>query len=154
MVNGHNVIQNNSYCGPNLPATSELATNRTEAYMKSAAMPLLLNSGLNYTAFVYDTMNVNNGYPIFAGQVPIRYWVNTVYDSTQGTVSGMGSYASGTTATLRAMPAEGYLFSGWSDGSTENPRTVTVTGDATYSANFTKNAYNIYIKQDCTVEVE
>lgn len=151
----HTIMSNNnSYCGNNLASSSQYATNRTEAYMKSVGCPSILNMGLDSTVFYYDSLNVNDGYPIFWYQKPIKYWVNATYDHTQGTVTGMGSYASGTTATLRAMPAEGYIFSGWSDGSTENPRTVTVTGYATYTANFTKNAYNIYIKQDCTVEVE
>ena len=146
---------NNSYSGANLPSTSSYATYRTDAYMKSAAMPLLLNLGVATGPYVFDYDSINEGYPIFEYQQLSQHYTLTVNcNESQGTVTGAGVYTNGTTATLRAMPAEGYLFSGWSDGSTENPRTVTVTGDATYTANFTKNSYNIYIKQDCTVEVE
>ena len=53
-----------------------------------------------------------------------------------GTVSGAGSYADGATATLTATPKEGYLFVKWQDGNTDNPRTITVTADATYTAYF------------------
>ena len=58
------------------------------------------------------------------------------YPSDAGTIVGAGSYLKGTTATLEAIPAEGYVFVGWSDGNTDNPRTVTVTADADYSATF------------------
>ena len=53
-----------------------------------------------------------------------------------GTVTGTGTYADGATATLTATPKEGYLFVKWQDGNTENPRTITVTADETYTAEF------------------
>lgn len=56
--------------------------------------------------------------------------------SSGGSVSGGGSYANGSTATLTASPNLGYTFSSWSDGVTDNPRTVSVVGDATYTALF------------------
>ena len=39
--------------------------------------------------------------------------------------------------TLTATPNEGYEFTAWSDGNTENPRTVTVTSDTAFMAIFT-----------------
>lgn len=60
----------------------------------------------------------------------------TSNNPTMGTVTGGGSYADGATATLTAMPNAGYRFVRWQDGNTENPRTVTVTSDATYIAYF------------------
>ena len=39
-------------------------------------------------------------------------------------------------ATITATPNEGYEFTGWSDGNTENPRTVTITSDTTFMAIF------------------
>ena len=53
-----------------------------------------------------------------------------------GTVTGGGTYEDGETATLTATPAQGYCFVQWNDGNTSNPRTVTVTGNATYTATF------------------
>ena len=41
-----------------------------------------------------------------------------------------------TEVTLTATPAEGYEFTGWSDGSTDNPYTVTVTENISLTANF------------------
>ncbi len=53
-----------------------------------------------------------------------------------GTVTGGGSYQYGDLATLTATPAYEYVFVRWDDGNTDNPRVVTVTGDATYIAVF------------------
>lgn len=53
-----------------------------------------------------------------------------------GTVSGSDQYESGEQAILRATPNPGYCFKQWDDGNTLNPRTITVTGDATYTAIF------------------
>ena len=57
-----------------------------------------------------------------------------------GTVSGGGTYQSGATATLTATAAAGYHFVQWQDGNMQNPRTVTVTGNATYTATFASDA--------------
>ena len=53
-----------------------------------------------------------------------------------GTVAGTGTYADGATATLTATPNAGYEFEKWQDGNTENPRTITVSADETYTAYF------------------
>lgn len=57
-----------------------------------------------------------------------------------GTVTGGGTYAENATATLTATAKEGYKFVQWNDGNTTNPRTITVTADATYTATFAENA--------------
>ena len=64
-------------------------------------------------------------------------------DETMGSVSGSGTYDYNTTATLTATAATGHHFVQWNDGSTDNPRTVTVTGDTTYTATFAVNSYTI-----------
>ena len=51
--------------------------------------------------------------------------------------TGSGRYADGTSLTMTVTPATGSAFSRWSDGNTQNPRTVTVTEDKTYTAEFT-----------------
>jgi len=54
----------------------------------------------------------------------------------RGTVTGGGTYPEGTVVTLTAIANEGYEFSMWSDENTDNPRQITVSGDATYMAIF------------------
>ena len=58
----------------------------------------------------------------------------TVNDATMGSASYT---LDGNTAVLTATANEGYEFTGWNDGNTENPRTVTITSDTTFMAIFT-----------------
>lgn len=66
----------------------------------------------------------------------------TLTAGTGGSVSGGGTYESGTTATIAATPDTGYKFVKWSDGNTNATRTVTVTSDATYTAYFELDKIN------------
>ena len=69
-------------------------------------------------------------------------------NTTYGTVAGGGTYAVGTTVTISAEANYGYHFTQWQDGNTDNPRTVTVTGNATYTANFEANNYVVTVLSD------
>ena len=63
------------------------------------------------------------------------YWVTLQANNAQwGEVTGAGLYAQ--EATITATPNEGYIFLRWSDGNTDNPRTLTVTQDTTLTAEF------------------
>lgn len=62
-----------------------------------------------------------------------------------GTVTGGGTYAEGAEVTLKAVPAVGYVFVEWTDGVKENPRTITVTGDALYTAHFRKASREVNV---------
>ena len=53
-----------------------------------------------------------------------------------GEVSGTNLYTKDTTITITATPYEGYTFMRWSDGNTDNPRTLTITQDTTLTADF------------------
>ncbi len=63
----------------------------------------------------------------------------TVLSSNEamGTVTGGGTYEEGTEVTLTATPtSDGYAFVKWSDENTDNPRTLTVTGNLELTAIF------------------
>ena len=84
------------------------------------------------------TVTQNATYTAFFAEVqPTYYTITTNVSPTgAGTVSGGGTYPEGATATLTATANSGYTFSQWQDGSTTNPRTITVTQNATYTAFF------------------
>ena len=60
----------------------------------------------------------------------------TANDPAMGSVSGGGTYDEGSVITLTATPNSGYRFMCWNDGNTDNPRTVTVTADMSFTAYF------------------
>ena len=65
--------------------------------------------------------------------------------STNGTVSGAGSYAYGTEATIEATPAANYHFVQWSNGVKANPYTLKVTNDTAVNAEFAINTFNVMV---------
>ena len=72
-------------------------------------------------------------------------------NETWGTTTGSGTYASGAPATLAAVPSENCFFVKWNDEVTENPRTVTVTKDVTYTAYFaemTDDTYSVTVNSN------
>ena len=60
----------------------------------------------------------------------------TLKSNGNGSVTGSGTYDYGTKVTIEAIADKGYHFEKWSDGNTENPRTITVTEDIELSATF------------------
>ena len=62
----------------------------------------------------------------------------------KGSVTGGGSYNWGSDVTLQATPSTGSKFVGWTDGVTDNPRTVHVTESGkTYTAKFDLEVYRV-----------
>ena len=61
-----------------------------------------------------------------------------------GTVNTTGgTYQSGDSVQVTATPNDEYVFSGWSNGSTDNPLIVVVSSNQTISANFIKVTYSL-----------
>lgn len=85
---------------------------------------------LGITVLVCALMLVScNKYELFTVTVNVN-------DSSMGTVTGGGVYEKNTVATLTAVPYPNFKFVKWKNGSTQNPRKVTVTADASYTAIF------------------
>ena len=92
------------------------------------------NSDDNY-AFIVGSVSIT------AGSTPVQQYTITATsaDATMGSVTGGGTYNAGSTVTLTATANSGYHFVQWQDGNTANPRTITVIGNATYTATFEAN---------------
>lgn len=92
------------------------------------------------------TVSITANQTLYAHWTINNYTITTT--GTNGTITGDGTYNYNSTATLSATPSDCYRFVRWSDGNTSNPRTVTVTGDATYTAIFEKVQYTITTAPD------
>ncbi len=90
--------------------------------------------------YIYDTVTVTE---------PLDYYSLTVLsaDMEKGLVAGNGSFPEGTMVEIAAVPMVGYRFEGWQDGNTENPRTVTVGQDMTFTASFTASTQSIDVSE-------
>lgn len=104
-----------------------------------------VSSKKTYRFTVREDMSL---YAVFASG---SYVVSTVASPAEGgAVSGFGGYESGDRATLRAIASTGYSFAGWTDDKGETVSenadyTVKVTGDATYTATFTPQSYQVVL---------
>lgn len=80
----------------------------------------------NTIYFCYDEDDQSN----------IATLTTSVNDVLYGQVIGGGSYTKGTQITLIALPNNGYDFEEWSDGSSQNPYSITLDDDTSLTATF------------------
>ncbi|MDR0230913.1 MAG: carbohydrate binding domain-containing protein [Dysgonamonadaceae bacterium] len=64
------------------------------------------------------------------------YLTVTTNNNDLGTVLGEGSYTRNSQVTIYAIPNINVVFTGWTDGNTDNPRKIIVSENSTFTANF------------------
>ncbi len=80
------------------------------------------------------------------------YNLNVYYQGGLGEVTGSGIYSDSSYVEIEAIPYQGYHFVQWNDSITDNPRTVQVLQDTTFTAQFMINQYNVVVAvQDSTM---
>lgn len=86
------------------------------------------------------TVSSNGSFTAQFAKDPAKYTLTTSStNASQGSAYGQGKYEEGTNVAIFAVANDGYHFTQWHDGNTENPRTVTVSTDAMYFANFAQD---------------
>lgn len=123
----------------------------TNYITNSGFSPFALNTN-NGNYITFNIWSENPGkktYKISDVYLDVTYTIPTytltvkTNSDAYGTVTGGGTYENGATATLTATPKTGYKFVKWNDGNTSATRTVTVSGDATYTATFEGVTYYV-----------
>lgn len=95
------------------------------------------NNGITANPYTFAVMSDMELVAIFTEENENTFMVTVQSGNpNQGTVTGSGTYTNGQVVTIAAVPYSGYLFDHWQDNNTQNPRTITVTGNATYTAYF------------------
>ena len=99
------------------------------------------------------TVTADATYTAYFSADEVQYFTITVQsaDNAMGTVEGGGTFPQGTSTVIKAIPSIGYQFSHWNDAAVENPRTILVTADATYTAYFVP-LQGIDDRQDATYQ--
>lgn len=86
---------------------------------------------------------------ITASFAPNKYQLELIADANMGAIEGeQGSFDYLSEHEITAVPNTGYLFNGWSDGATENPRTITLTRDTSITALFEHNLHTVTLLCD------
>ena len=71
------------------------------------------------------------------GSTNRQYTISVTSANTdQGTVSGGGTYSEGSRVNISATPKAGYQFDKWNDGNTSSVRTINVSKDESFVAQF------------------
>ena len=84
-----------------------------------------------------DNVNPDGGGDNGGGSSARQYTISVTSANTdQGTVSGGGTYSEGSRVNISATPKAGYQFDKWNDGNTSATRTVSVSQDESFVAQF------------------
>ena len=153
------------------PLTYEITTNSdpenggtvtgggTYSYGSTATLTATANEGFMFICWhdgiITNPRNItvtgNATYKALFHQNGTPTYTITVVSSNPllGSVTGSGEYPAGSTVEISARPSMNAVFTGWDDGNTDNPRTIMVNGNATYTANFTvAQNYTITVVSD------
>ena len=116
------------------------------------SVTIIANSNYGYHFTAWNDGNADNPRIIVATRDSLftatfdhnQYTITLNVDTNiHGSVVGDGSYNYLSEQTITATAAYGYHFTAWSDGDTNNPRTITLTQDTIFTAQFAKNTYTI-----------
>ena len=127
-----------------------VAGTSTLEYLDTATLTATSNYGYHFTQWSDgNTANPRSVQVIRDSVITAQfdynqYSIALAVDTTiHGNVSGAGYYNYLSNRTITATPNYGYHFTMWSDGDTNNPRTLTLTRDTAFTALFAKNTYSI-----------
>ena len=146
---------------PNDPLMGTVTGSGTFASGTVTTITATANSGYHFVqwndgntdAIRTITVTADAVYTAYFAADEVLYFTITVQsaDNAMGTVEGGGTFPQGTSTVIKAIPSTGYQFSHWNDAAVENPRTILVTADATYTAYFVP-LQGIDDRQDATYQ--
>ena len=112
--------------------------------------------GFALVAFALVLVSCSKEEEIITPPAPNKYTITVTAEAGGSVSSPGGTYNEGSKITITATPDGQYLFDKWSDGSTVNPREITVTANLTLSATFVKKTYplSVTIEGEGTVQEE
>ena len=133
-TNGGTVTGSGTYVMGSNATVSVTATNAGFIFMNWNGSTVNTNSSWTFAVVSNGTVCTAN----FAYMSTVTALANP---TNGGSVSGGGAYLSGTTNVLTASPSNTWIFTGWSDGLTNNPRSIIVPfTNITYVADFVQTA--------------
>ena len=132
-VRSANLFQGTVYGGGTYPVNTavQIGANPTSGYYFSGWQ----DGDMNNPRTIIVTEDAE--YVASFSQNPVEtYTVTVYYDESQGFIIGAGTYTAGATATIAAIPADGFYFKKWSDNTSDNPKEVVVDHDIVLAAFF------------------
>ncbi len=87
-----------------------------------------------------------SGYKSRIQYVPLPYKISAQAENGNVDIASLGNYTTCDEQpyySLTVILNYGYHFAQWSDGNTDNPRTIILASDTTFTAEFAKNTYSV-----------
>ena len=119
-------------------------------FSRSNKKNFLFPSLLSITFLFFITCSTEDATPLESDNTPtvdpVISLTLTITSGVGGSVSSPGgSYTQGKSTSVTATPDPEYVFVNWSNGSTDNPLSVTVDTNQTITANFEKRKYPLTV---------
>lgn len=137
-------------CTSNNTTLGSVSGGGTVEYLDTVSITATANTGCHFTRWNDNNTTNPRTITVTSNQTFTAYFDYDQYilsvnanNTSYGSVSGGGSYHYNTNHTINATANYGYHFTMWSDGNTNNPRTITLTQDTAFTALFAKNIYTI-----------
>lgn len=136
---------------PNYEDRGSVTGSDTVEYLDSVTLSAIHNYGYHFVR--WSDFSTDNPYTVLANQnkeltaifAPNTYEVTVgTTDSSNGVARGGGLFDYQSLLYITAIPAYGYHFEQWTDGDITNPRSITLTQDTSFVAQFYRNIYHIY----------
>ena len=137
----------------NTPGTA-IDDPRAIVVMNSTAGPLTLwhdsrdgDANIYFTGVLRYTVTIDTDVPYLV----VRFDNGPFWSAPQTQIFGIGSVHRIETQPIQPgqLPGERYVFTHWNDSTTDNPKTVTVTANVTYTASFVTQ-YDVTVATDPT----
>ena len=137
---------------------SEWSVLKTRIFEDSFTMKLESLQNSEYLVMATDSAG-NNETKTFESEYlfsldSLNYYELLAYSTDEkGDVDGSGVYVEDSDIEIEALPVEGYHFVQWNDFNSDNPRTVHLTQDTTFIAQFAINRYNVELAVQDTLNM-
>ena len=137
---------------------SEWNVLKTRIFEDSFTMKLESLQNSEYLVMATDSAG-NNETKAFESEYlfsldSLNYYELLAYSTDEkGDVDGSGVYVEDSDIEIEALPVEGYHFVQWNDFNSDNPRTVHLTQDTTFIAQFAINRYNVELAVQDTLNM-
>ncbi len=114
-------------------------------YFVGSNAVLTATASNNWQFINWNDGTTNNPYVITVPATNITYTAQFAATATitvsanptnSGIVTGGGTFLVGSTNLITAVASDGWIFAHWNDGTTNNPYSIIVTSNRTYTANF------------------
>jgi hypothetical protein len=129
------------------PEWGTTAGGKSALYLDEVEISATANYGYHFVKWNDNNTSNPRTVSVAKDKTYTATFAKNVYSITKnaehGSISGNSTAEYLDYVTLTVNADYGYHFAQWSDGNTDNPRTIVLTKDTTFTAEFAKNTYTI-----------